>query len=410
MTGTRPQMRPQARPQKRPRGSLPRYHALDRLRASMMLLGVVRHAAVSYVPTVFFEWPYRDAQADMLSWWMIIFIRVFHLPVFFAIAGFFAAYLVETRGTREFLRHRWSRIGVPFLVAWPVLAVAMFFIVPFAAQFSATPPNAAYSLAELTSDRALDHLFMHLWFLYHLLILCVVASALRPLAARIPAGVRTRALDLFGRWVHRGGIAVLMLAAGLILYRMESWAIDYYAGPFPAPRQLALYGLFFGFGWLLFRRRETLEGFKRPTWVLLAAGILCFLAYRHFFDIGCPPRPDRTCAGAGEAQHLPAVVFLALSMWFMAYGLIGLFLRYMNKPSPRWRYIADASYWIYIVHVPFVMLLPLPLASVPLPGFLKLALVSVTAIGLILVTYRYFVRPTFIGKQLNGRRHPGGVT
>ena len=372
----------------------------------MMLLGVVRHAAVSYVPTVFFEWPYRDAQADMLSWWMIIFIRVFHLPVFFAIAGFFAAYLVETRGTREFLRHRWSRIGVPFLVAWPVLAVAMFFIVPFAAQFSATPPNAAYSLAELTSDRALDHLFMHLWFLYHLLILCVVASALRPLAARIPAGVRARALDLFGRWVHRGGIAVLMLAAGLILYRMESWAIDYYAGPFPAPRQLALYGLFFGFGWMLFRRREALEGFKRPTWVLLAAGILCFLAYRHFFDIGCPPRPDRTCAGGGEAQHLPAVVFLALSMWFMAYGLIGLFLRYLNRPSPRWRYMADASYWIYIVHVPFVMLLPLPLASVPLPGILKLALVSVTAIGLILVTYRYFVRPTFIGKQLNGRRHP----
>ena len=92
-------------------------------------------------------------------------------------------------------------------------------------------------------------------------------------------------------------------------------------------------------------------------------------------------------------------------MWFMAYGLIGLFLRYMNRPSPRWRYMADASYWIYIVHVPFVMLLPLLLATVPLPGIVKLALVSVTATGLILVTYHYFVRPTFIGKQSNGRRY-----
>ena len=36
----------------------------------------------------------------------------------------------------------------------------------------------------------------------------------------------------------------------------------------------------------------------------------------------------------------------------MTYGLIGLFLRYMGKPSPRWRYMADASYWIYIVHGP----------------------------------------------------------
>ena len=375
----------------------------------MMMLGVVRHAAVSYVPTVFFEWPYRDSEADMLSYWVVVFIRVFHLPVFFAIAGFFAAYLIETRGTREFLRHRWSRIGVPFLVAWPVLALIMFFIVPFAARFSSAPPNAAYTLAEWTSSSALRHLFMHLWFLYDLMILCVAASVLHLLAVRIPAFVRTRAMDLFERWVHRGGIAVLMLASGLILYRMESWAIDYYAGPFPPPRLLALYGLFFGFGWMLLRRRETLEGFKRRAWVLLAAGILCFFGYRHFLDAGCILASDRTCTGAGEEHHLRAVVFLALSMWFIAYSLIGLFLRYLGKPSPRWRYMADASYWIYIVHVPFVMLLPLLLSSVRLPGILKLALVSVTATSLILVTYRYFVRPTFIGKQLNGHRYPRGA-
>ncbi|MYJ69245.1 MAG: acyltransferase family protein [Gemmatimonadetes bacterium] len=392
-----------------PQGSLTRYHSLDRLRATMMLLGVVRHAAVSYVPTVFFEWPYRDAQADMLAYWVVVFIRVFHLPVFFAVAGFFAAYVAETRGTRGFLRHRWSRIGVPFLVAWPVLAVTMFFIVPFAARFSATPPNAAYSLAELTSPRALDHLFMHLWFLYHLMILCAVATALRPLAVRIPATLRARAMDLFARRVHRGGVAVLILAAGFLLYRMESWAIDYYAGPLPPPRLLALYGLFFGFGWMLFRRRETVEGFKRPAWVFLAAGILCFFVYRHFFEIGCTLVPDRTCGGAGGGNHLRAVVFLAMSMWFMAYGLIGVFQRYMDGSSRPWRYMADASYWIYVVHVPFVMLLPLLLAGTPLPGLIKLALVSVMAIGLILVTYHYFVRPTFIGKQLNGRRYPRGA-
>lgn len=94
----------------------------------------------------------------------------------------------------------------------------------------------------------------------------------------------------------------------------------------------------------------------------------------------------------------------------MVYGLFGLFLRYLNKPNSRWRYMADASYWIYIVHVPFVMLLPLLLASVPLPGIVKLALVVAAATGLTLLTYRYFVRSTFIGKQLNGRRYPRGAT
>ena len=98
--------------------------------------------------------------------------------------------------------------------------------------------------------------------------------------------------------------------------------------------------------------------------------------------------------------------FLSLSMWFMAYGLLGLFIRYMNHSSPRWRYMADASYWIYIVHVPLVILLPLLLANVPAPGIVKVALVVAMATGLILVTYRYFVRSTFIGEQLNGRRYP----
>ena len=376
----------------------------------MMMLGVVRHAAMSYEPTVFEGWPYKDAQADILVHWVIVFIRVFQLPVFFAIAGFFAGYLVQSRGIRGFLRHRWSRVGVPFLVAWPVVAATMYFVVTFASRFSTTPPTLTYGVAGLTSPQAMRYIFIHLWFLYHLMILCVVASGVRLLAVRIPEGVRARALDLFERLVHRGGIVVLVLAAGAILYRMESWEIDYYAGPFPPLRLLALWGLFFAFGWLLFCRRETLEGFKRPAWILLAAGIASFFVYRFFADAGCQAGPDRVCTGTSEIHHLGTVVFLSLSMWPLAYGLIGLFLRYLDKPSSRWRYMADASYWMYIVHVPFVIMLPLLLVGVPLPGIVKLALVVAAATGLILVLYHYFVRSTFIGKQLNGRRYPRGAT
>ena len=389
--------------------AVPRYHALDRLRAVMMGLGVVRHAAMSYEPTVFEGWPYRDAQADILVQWVIVFIRVFQLPVFFAIAGFFAAYLVHKRGVRAFLRQRWSRIGVPFLVAWPVIGITMFFALAFISRFAPVPPDHVYSEAVTQWARAERHLFMHLWFLYHLMILYVAASGVCLLAARIPERLRVRALDLFERLVQRGGIAALVLAAAAVLYQMQSWEIDYYAGPFPPLRLLALWGLFFGFGWLLFLRRATLEGFKPPAWTHLAVGIACFFAYRRFADAGCLAGPDRICTGTSEVHHVGTVVFLALSMWFLAYALFGLFLRYLDRPSRRWRYLADASYWIYIVHVPLVMLLPLLLAGVPLPGIVKLALVVPAATGLALVAYRYLVRPTFIGRQLNGRRYARGA-
>ena len=394
----------------RPLASLPRYYSLDALRAVLMMLGVVRHAAMSYVPTAFEGWPFRDAQADVLARWVIVFIRAFQVPVFFAIAGFFAAYLVEARGVRAFLQHRWSRIGMPFMVAWPVLAVTTYFVARFASPFSAVSPTISYRLSAENMPLAIDFLFGHLWFLYDLMIFCVVASGLRMLAIHIPEGARARALDLFAHWAHRGGIVVLALAAGLPLSRMQSWDIDYYGGPFPAPRLVALYGLFFAFGWMLFRRRETLEGFKRPAWIHLAAGVVCFLAHRYFVDNGCQPGPDRICTGTAEGHHLGAIVFLALSMSFLAYSLFGLFLRYLDNPSPPWRYMADASFWMYLVHMPIVMLLPTVLADVPLPGIVKLAIVVVASVALMLLTYRCFVRSTVIGMQLNGRRYARGAT
>ena len=392
----------------RPSTSLSRYHSLDALRAVLMMLGVVRHAAMSYMPSVYVGWPYRDAEAGVFAHWLVVFIRAFQLPVFFALAGFFAAYLLEARGIRSFLRHRWSRIGVPFLVAWPFVAVTVFFLLRFVSSFSSIPSPVSYDLAAGNSNLSLgiDYLFLHLWFLYDLMILCVVACALRMLAVRIPERVRARALDLFERLVHRGGIAVLALAAALPLYRMQSWGIDSYGGPFPAPRLLALYGLFFAFGWMLFRRRRTLDGFKRRAWIALAAGVVAFLAHRHFVDTGCQPKPDRSCTGIDDGHHLGAIVFLALTMSFLTYSLFGLFLRYMDNPSPLWRYIADASFWMYIVHVPIVMLLPVLLIGVPLPGIARLATVVVASIGLMLLAYRYFVRSTVIGMQLNGRRYP----
>ncbi|MDE2773775.1 MAG: hypothetical protein OXI46_08740 [Gemmatimonadota bacterium] len=59
--------------------------------------------------------------------------------------------------------------------------------------------------------------------------------------------------------------------------------------------------------------------------------------------------------------------------------------------------------------MPIVMALPVLLANVQLPGIVKLAIVVVASVGLTLLSYRYFVRSTAIGMQLNGRRCPRGA-
>ena len=124
--------------------------------------------------------------------------------------------------------------------------------------------------------------------------------------------------------------------------------------------------------------------------------------------VGSAPFGNSSWAHGGHAtgEHSGAIAFAAPAMWFLVFGFLGVFLRYLDKPSARWRYLLDASYWMYIVHPPVVMVLPALLADVPLPTMVKFILVVGVATALILLVYHYAVRPTFIGAQLNGKRYP----
>ena len=383
-----------------------RYHSLDSLRATMMMLGLVLHTSINYVPILPVDagWPYQDAQTSPMFDWLIVFIHVFRMPVFFTVAGFFAAYLLETRGAPAFLRHRWNRIGIPLfvgvLVMLPATGGAMF----YAQQFSAAPPLPDTAPQAASLDVLWNNLLMHLWFLYYLLLFCLAAALLASLARRVPEGWRIAFLDIFGRFVNRGMIVILAALSGITLHQMESWSFDYHGGLLPPARIPLSYALFFLFGWLLYLRRDALDGFKRPAWFNLAAGIVFFLVHRHFVNTGCADM--HLCNTTATLEHVGAIAFLAPAVWFLVYGFLGVFLRYLDTPNPRWRYLLDASYWMYIVHPPVVMVLPTFLAPVALPAGIKFALVLGVATILILISYHYCVRSTFIGRQLNGRRYP----
>ena len=45
-------------------------------------------------------------------------------------------------------------------------------------------------------------------------------------------------------------------------------------------------------------------------------------------------------------------------MWMLIFGIVGAFVRLLDRPSPIVRYVSDASYWMYIVHLPIVIAVP----------------------------------------------------
>ena len=92
-------------------------------------------------------------------------------------------------------------------------------------------------------------------------------------------------------------------------------------------------------------------------------------------------------------------------VWLFIFGITGLFIRYGSGHSPKMRYISDASYWVYLMHLLFTLIIPSFIVDWPIHAIFKF-LIVMTSTGIIcFVSYHYLVRSTFIGKFLNGRKY-----
>ena len=95
-----------------------------------------------------------------------------------------------------------------------------------------------------------------------------------------------------------------------------------------------------------------------------------------------------------------------MAIWLWTFAIVGCALRYCSGFSPRRRYLADSSYWLYLIHLPIIFFLQVLMAGWPLHWSIKFTMILGTTTAIGLVSYHYWVRSTFIGKLLNGRRYP----
>ena len=96
-----------------------RYHAIDRLRATMISIVMFGHALLPYVT---FPRDFKDPATHIGFDIVAIFLYSFAMQAFFLTAGFSSALILDRRGLVGLLKNRVVRILLPFLVAWAVLA------------------------------------------------------------------------------------------------------------------------------------------------------------------------------------------------------------------------------------------------------------------------------------------------
>jgi peptidoglycan/LPS O-acetylase OafA/YrhL len=166
----------------------------------------------------------------------------------------------------------------------------------------------------------------------------------------------------------------------------------------PQARIVAAYTVPFAFGWLLYRNAGLLAVIRDRAWVYAGAALVPCVFYIGLVRI---PLPRAVSFYADRAVH-------SLALWLLIFGLTGLFLRYMNGHSARMRYLSDASYFLYLAHMPVILVLQLAFEGVPWHPLLKIPVVLAISVPVLLAMYHYGVRPTFVGAALNGRRYPIG--
>jgi hypothetical protein len=159
---------------------------------------------------------------------------------------------------------------------------------------------------------------------------------------------------------------------------------------------LALYGCYFTLGRCLHHERDLLEVLARrwKRFLLLGIGVSLLPFFSAAAHYGGGARVTEHAVAFKWVASLAATLTMALSV----FGWLGCFVRFFRCPSDKIRYLADASYWIYVAHLPLVLGLQIGLAKWALPWWLQLPLLNGVALIILLTGYHAFVRFTWVGR------------
>lgn len=384
-----------------------RLHSLDALRATALLLGVVLHAAMSFIPSpVLPLWIVADNQPTPVMAIAFFAIHLFRMATFFLIAGYFAQLLLERRGAWGFAKNRLVRIAGPLSVFWTPVFAGIIACVLWAVwlqnghSFPPGPPPPPITVDNFP--------LTHLWFLWMLLILYAGLLLGRFLLGafdrkgRLAAGA-DKATGLLATPL---GLPLVAAPLTLGLYLKPDWFMWFGVptpdkGLVPNPQALIAFGIAFLLGVLIRRNSDVLLAAIRRAWAVwtllaLVLGTVCLL-------LAGGPVPNLLVP---PVQSLLNAAIYALAVYAAAFAGLALALRFLSGHRPAFRYLADASYWIYLVHLPIVMALQVLVHDLAWPWPVKVAFIVLATAAITLATYELLIRHSFMGRFLNGRKVP----
>ena len=341
-----------------------RIYFLDNLRTFMIFLVVLCHAGGVYESsgTWAFFWIVDDPATNHLSGILFLIMDIIMIPAIFFISGFFTPLSIKNKTAWEFLKSKFKRLMVPWIIA--VLTLIPLYKVIFLYSRNLPQENwtTYFHFSAMWSQNWLW--FLPVLFLFNLLYMLL--SRVNCLPEKVSVKFAIAAMFFIG----------FVNSFSMDMLKVRGWTktvlIDF------QNERLLIYFMMFLLGSLCFRQKVFASKPKSKklyivanstAWIPINIYILFLLI--PFFKPGSfliSPVVDRL------------IVWLAfhLSLLCLLYLSIETFRRYLDKPGRIWNELNRNSYYVYIIHVIVIGAIALPLLNSAMPSFLKHLVVTVS--------------------------------
>jgi peptidoglycan/LPS O-acetylase OafA/YrhL len=363
-----------------------RIHWLDNLRTITIFLVVLYHVGGVYEAGDLWGWFWIVDDPDTITWVGIlgIIFDIMVMPIMFFISGYLTPAPLQTKTNWEFIKGKFKRLIIPWLIA-------VFTLIPmykFIFLYSRNQPQVHWSTYfHFTNPNSQNWLwFLPVLFTFNFLYLLLVKTNLK--APNL--SLKTTVLGVFII-----GFIYSFLIGGIVGFR--SWTltpvIDF------ENERLLLYFLMFLLGVFCYQREVFSEIPQRKTlytivnsisWIPITLHIFARL-YPFFYPAGFSITP---------LYRLIWWISFYLSLLCLVYLMVETFWLYFDKTGKIFSELNQNSYGVYIIHVIVIGIFGTLLLNLEIPALVKYPLLIVsTYVGSNLIVSGYRFATRMIGKR-----------
>jgi len=374
-----------------------RLYFLDNLRTFLILLVVLLHAGIVYETILEDTWIVSDPSKNSSIGLIRMYLDLFVMFIIFFISGYFIPRSLKNKTSWEFIKSKFKRIMLPWIMAVFTLIPAYKVIFLYSRGLPQEEWYSYFHIFErvggnpyLFSDNPVQN---WLWFLPVLFLFQVVYLGLS----------KTKALSM-----------KLSLKTGVILTFVVSLAYSLVisfndlSGWFNSPlfhfqrERLIVYFMVFLLGSLCYSLNvfgSNKKDRKSYIWanvvLTLAVSVFTVVALNLFFNM---ISPDRNYYFVSElVDRIAYYITMLLSMLSFLYVFIYMFRFYFNKSNGLMTQLNKNSYQVYIIHVVVLGAIALPMMHLNIPAFVKfivLTIVTFAVSNMLVYLYRRLFQKT----------------